>query len=159
VKEEVELMSKLVGELLDYSKAGLDAPRVELESVSVFGTIQPIVEREAANHSVEIDIDIDENTRVLARPELFSRAFGNVFRNAVKYAGEFGKITVTAKTEGPNVWITVADNGNGVAHADLERIFDPLYRIDSHRSRQSGGSGLGLAIVKTCIEACGGRVF
>jgi len=46
----------------------------------------------------------------------------------------------------------------GVPDASLEKLFDPLYRIESDRSRQNGGTGLGLAIVKTCVEACQGKV-
>jgi len=40
----------------------------------------------------------------------------------------------------------------------LEKIFDPLFRVQDDRSRATGGTGLGLAIVKTCVEACGGKV-
>ena len=54
--------------------------------------------------------------------------------------------------------IEVADQGAGVPDAELEKLFDPFYRLQSHRSRESGGTGLGLAIVKTCVEACQGRV-
>ena len=41
----------------------------------------------------------------------------------------------------------------------VEKLFDPFYRIESDRSRQTGGTGLGLAIVKTCVEACRGKVY
>ena len=55
--------------------------------------------------------------------------------------------------------IEIADNGAGVPKARTRKIFDPFYRLESHRSRQTGGTGLGLAIVKTCVEACQGKVF
>jgi two-component system sensor histidine kinase CpxA len=52
----------------------------------------------------------------------------------------------------------VTDSGPGVPEAELARIFDPFYRVDTSRDRATGGTGLGLAIVKTCVEACGGAV-
>lgn len=54
--------------------------------------------------------------------------------------------------------LSVSDGGPGVAEAELERIFDPFYRVDSSRDRATGGVGLGLAIVKTCVESCRGTV-
>ena len=56
------------------------------------------------------------------------------------------------------VRIAVADGGPGVPASDLPRLFDPFYRADASRDRETGGVGLGLAIVKTCIESCGGAV-
>ena len=55
--------------------------------------------------------------------------------------------------------MTVTDSGPGVPEESLEKIFDPFYRIESSRSRETGGTGLGLAIVKTCVEACQGTVL
>jgi two-component system sensor histidine kinase CpxA len=90
--------------------------------------------------------------------ELLTRALSNLLRNAVRYAGEAGPITVSAQREQDEVKIIVADRGPGVPAHDLPRIFDPFYRADASRDRETGGVGLGLAIVKTCIESCGGAV-
>jgi two-component system sensor histidine kinase CpxA len=79
-------------------------------------------------------------------------------RNALRYAGEAGPITVSARREQDTVQIIVADQGPGVPAGDLPRLFDPFYRADASRDRATGGVGLGLAIVKTCIQSCGGAV-
>ena len=56
------------------------------------------------------------------------------------------------------VLITVTDQGPGVPEQSLQQIFDPFFRGEPSRSRDTGGIGLGLAIVKTCVEACQGTV-
>ena len=160
VKEEVELMSKLVSELLDYSKAGIRATGVELEKVRLRPIVERVVERETATDQADIKIEIEENIEVCAQSELLSRALANIVRNAVRYAKEAGEILIAAqKTSNNQIKITVADRGAGVPENAVEKIFDPLYRTETDRSRSTGGSGLGLAIVKTCVEACAGKVF
>lgn len=160
VKEEVEIMTKLVGELLSYSKTGIKTAEVTTEKISLKPLVEKTVARETANETAEIKIEIDDELFVLAQPELLSRAIGNVIRNAVRYAGQAGEILISAeKAENNLVEITIADEGTGVPEDTLTKIFDPLFRVDKDRSRASGGSGLGLAIVKTCVEACGGRVY
>ena len=52
----------------------------------------------------------------------------------------------------------IEDDGPGVPPESLSKLFDPFYRVDNSRTRQTGGVGLGLTIVRTCMEACGGRV-
>ena len=54
--------------------------------------------------------------------------------------------------------MTVFDNGPGVPEGEIEKIFDPFYRLESDRARETGGTGLGLSIVKSCVETCGGTV-
>lgn len=158
VKEEVELMTKLVGELLAYSKAGIKTTAMSLEKIRLRPLITQTVERETSKEKADVKIEIPENLEAFAQPELLSRAIANVVRNAVRYAGDAGEILITATNGNNQVQIEIADSGAGVPDDALEKLFDPFYRIESDRARQTGGTGLGLAIVKTCVEACEGKV-
>ena len=57
-----------------------------------------------------------------------------------------------------NVIIKVVDNGPGIPHDEINRVFEPFYRADKSRSRDTGGVGLGLAVTQGIIQAHGGRV-
>jgi len=157
LREEVEQMSRLVNELLSFSKAGLTPREVKLEPVNLATTARRVLESEAAQNS-QVQIQIPDNLSVLAQPELLSRALSNLVRNAVRYAGRAGPITVSALRKDDTVVVTVADQGPGVPETSLQQIFDPFFRAEASRSRDTGGVGLGLAIVKTCVEACQGTV-
>ncbi len=158
VREEVELMSKLVSELLAYSKAGIRTTNIVLEHVSLRPLVERVIERETVTENAKLELKVDDEVEVMAQPELLSRALANVLRNAVRYAGNTGMITIAAETNNGHVSVSVRDGGAGVPEAALEKLFDPFYRIESDRSRATGGTGLGLAIVKSCIEACQGTV-
>jgi two-component system sensor histidine kinase CpxA len=116
-----------------------------------------VLESETAQNG-QVQIQIPDSLSVLAQPELLSRALSNLVRNAVRYAGQAGPITVSALRRDDTVVVAVADQGPGVPEASLQQIFDPFFRAEPSRSRDTGGVGLGLAIVKTCVEACQGTV-
>jgi two-component system sensor histidine kinase CpxA len=155
VHEEVQHMSDLVNELLSISKASLKPGNVKRQPVNVKSIAESAAKREAANKG-EVIVEVPADITCFASPELLQRALANLLRNALRYAGEFGPITITARREGTSVVILITDLGPGVPPAHLDRIFDAFYRIEPDRARNTGGAGLGLAIVKTCIEACGG---
>ena len=148
-------MSDLVNELLTISKASLKPGNIKRQSVNVKAIADAAAKREAANKG-EVIVEVPADLTCFASPELLQRALANLFRNALRYAGDDGPITVTARREGTSAVILITDLGPGVPPAHLDRIFDAFYRIEPDRARNTGGAGLGLAIVKTCIEACGG---
>jgi two-component system sensor histidine kinase CpxA len=114
--------------------------------------------RQERNDAVEVRIEVPADLRWQTHAELLGRAVANLLRNAIRYAGQAGPVTVRAWKEGAGIVIAVADEGPGVPAHELERLFDPFYRLDESRTADTGGAGLGLAIVKTCAEACRGTV-
>ncbi|NOT61014.1 MAG: HAMP domain-containing histidine kinase [Acidobacteria bacterium] len=159
VQEEVQLMSKLVTELLDYSKAGIKAQAVKRENVALKPLAQQVIARESAGYdAAAIAVEIDDALTVHANAELLARALGNVLRNTLHYAGAAGPITLAAHQVSEQVSLRIVDCGPGVPEAALNKLFDPFYRLETDRARATGGAGLGLAIVKSCIEACQGSV-
>jgi two-component system sensor histidine kinase CpxA len=178
VREEARHMSALVNELLSLSKAGVGGRNVELQRVQLAEVASRVVSREAKEHG-GIVLDVPPGLTVFAEPDLLTRGIGNVVRNALRYAspvsvgGESahsfrplqhadgspaGPIVVSARRDGANILLTVTDSGPGVPEEALHRLFDPFFRPEAARTRETGGTGLGLAIVKSCIEACGGTV-
>jgi two-component system sensor histidine kinase CpxA len=157
MREEIEHMTNLVNELLSFSKAALGASTIKLQPVPVRAVAEKTVDREGAD-SAAIRLDVAEDLCVLADPELLARSLSNLLRNAIRYAGQAGPITIAAHADGSDVLVRIADCGPGVPEAELTRIFDPFYRVDISREAATGGVGLGLSIVKTCIESCHGTV-
>src|SRR5581483_7267605 len=152
LREEVEHMSNLVNELLSFSKASLGQSTIKPQPVPLRATIEKASRRENFS-GADVRIEVDENLRALAEPELLLRSTANLLRNAIRYAAQAGPITVSARREGGRVLVSVADCGPGVPEESLAKLFDPFYRTEPSRTRETGGVGLGLAIVKTCIEA------
>ncbi len=156
LRVEAHEMSQLVNELLLLSKAGLKPADIKIMPLDLLEVVRRVAAREA-DETAKFVIDVPSGLKVMAEPDLLARALGNVLRNAIRYAADAGPITLTARAENELVRISIADSGPGVPPENLPRIFDPFYRVDSSRTRQTGGAGLGLTIVRSCMEACGGR--
>src|SRR5438093_6903082 len=156
LRAEAQEMSQLINELLSLSKAGLKPADIKRIPVDLIEVVRRVTGREAGE-TTQLAIDIPAGLKVLAEPELLARALSNVLRNAIRYAADAGPISLTARAENELVRISVADCGPGVPPESLSKLFDPFYRVDSSRTRQTGGAGLGLTIVRSCMEACGGQ--
>jgi two-component system sensor histidine kinase BaeS len=83
-------------------------------------------------------------------------AMANLVDNALKYTGAGGKVRIETAVEGNASVFRVVDDGPGIAAEHLGAIFDPFYRPDDSRSRETGGTGLGLSIVRNIARAHGG---
>jgi signal transduction histidine kinase len=89
------------------------------------------------------------------QPGALKRAIANLLGNAVKY-GSCARAQITAASK--TVEIAIDDDGPGIPDAELPRVFQPFYRVEDSRSRDTGGTGLGLAIAQSIVQAHGGEI-
>ena len=156
IHEEVEELSQLVNELLDFSKASLRSGQLEMDDVDLAKICLSVINREAPDGGV--DAHVPEAILIESREDLLRRALGNILRNALRYAGEFGVIVLVVECEKEQVVIRVDDSGPGLPESWLEKVFEPFARPENARTREGGGNGLGLAIAKTCVNSLGGDI-
>lgn len=154
IDADVAELADLVNEILAFSRAGKREPASE--RVALHAIALEAINREAVD--CEVVLRVPEGIELVTDRRLLSRAIGNLIRNAAFHAGSDVTVTIDAESKGGVVTLTVGDNGRGVPSHELPHLFEPFYRIDKSRSRDSGGSGLGLAIVRTAVEACRGEV-
>lgn len=89
------------------------------------------------------------------QPEAVKRALRNLIENAVNYGAQAEVTLATTDTEAV---VTIVDQGPGIPEAERERVFEPFYRLENSRNRETGGAGLGLAIARTLIRGMGGDI-
>ncbi|SFK60719.1 sensor histidine kinase [Methylocapsa palsarum] len=158
IEEEAGRLSRFVANLLDMSRieSGALAPRREL--VDIGEAVRSAIERSAkvfpkqtVSVSIARDLPLIRGDSALLGQVLF-----NLLDNAHKYAGDSNAI-IHARRDGPDVVITVTDEGPGIKPADLERIFEKFYRGGRPDGRKAG-TGLGLSICRGLVEAMGGSI-
>jgi signal transduction histidine kinase len=88
------------------------------------------------------------------KPVALKRCLSNLLRNAIKY-GERATVVVN---DGATLKISIRDEGPGIPEELLQQVFEPFYRVESSRNRDSGGTGLGLCIARDIAEAHGGTI-
>jgi signal transduction histidine kinase len=89
------------------------------------------------------------------RPQALKRCIGNLIDNALKY-GNCASVLVEDAPD--RLLVRIRDRGAGVPETELERLFEPFYRLESSRSRDTGGTGLGLSIARQIAQFHGGTL-
>jgi signal transduction histidine kinase len=161
-----ELHDKLVGDLSNMQmmvKEGLDLARSmdsneSLQALDIDSLLDSIcTDASDAGHDVSL-IDKSKVT-VMARPQALRRCLNNLLDNAIKY-GHGAQIHLLQSTEAKQKWlhICVRDRGNGIPPDLQNRVFEPFYRIETSRSRETGGTGLGLTIAMNIARQHNGKI-
>jgi len=105
--------------------------------------------------SLEVDL---EDVYILADKENMNHILVNVLDNAIKYNIHEGRISVKCFKLNDNAYIEVENTGAYIPQEERDKVFEPFYRVDKTRSRQTGGTGLGLALVKELAIKQGGTI-
>jgi two-component system phosphate regulon sensor histidine kinase PhoR len=116
-------------------------------------------EMQLADKGGRIQLSLEAtNDEVLADRTHFSNALFNLVDNAIKYTPIKPEIVIATYNKGEALFVTVSDNGIGIAKENISRVFDKLYRVPTGNIHNVKGFGLGLSYVKTVIEKHNGSV-
>jgi two-component system sensor histidine kinase CpxA len=161
IRRDVTRLSDLVGELLHLTRVEGDPSARVQDVVRPADLLQALVEDcaiEAEAKGCRLDFEWAGEASMKGDAELLRRAFENVIRNAIRYSPAGTTVGVALVPRGQGVEITVRDFGPGVPEESLSCIFEPFFRVDGDRSRETGGVGLGLAIARRAVAIHGGHV-
>ncbi len=162
IEEEVDRMTRLVGDLLFLADADADSSiardAIRLDSIvaAVYSDALGIATREDGTRIVRLEA----NDPVVIRGDegRMTQLVWNLVENGIRYTPAGGTVQIFLRRRGSIAELTVSDTGIGIAQEHISRIFERFYRVDKGRSREVGGTGLGLSIVRQITEAHGGQV-
>lgn len=162
IQRQVGHMALLLDDLLDVAritrgKLTLNVERVTLTSVvdAAVEVVRPLLD--AKNHTFIVSLPA-EVVFIDADPLRLAQIISNLLTNAAKYTDPAGHIEMTALVKDRELWLTVKDNGIGIAPESLNRIFEMFSQVESALARSEGGLGIGLALVKGLVVLHGGGV-
>ena len=163
IRRNVELESQLIDDLLDLTRIAKDKLQLRFGSLDAHEVIANVVEicrAEAQDRGLNIRVNLRAGAHhVLADAAKFQQIIWNLVKNAIKFTGENGEITIfTTNPEPATLVITVHDTGIGIEPEIMNRIFDPFEQGEQAFQRRYGGLGLGLAISKSLAQAHGGTL-
>jgi signal transduction histidine kinase len=148
---DIEEMSRMVRGALSVFR-GLNDDEIAIEV-----DINALVEETRQQHvelGGEVAVSGSADAPLVARPLALKRCLGNLVQNAVQYAGP-ARIVIE---DGKDLVIRVEDDGPGIPADALEQVFEPFFRLEVSRNRDSGGTGLGLSIARDMAQAHGGSL-
>ena len=163
IRRNVELESQLIDDLLDLTRIAKDKLQLRFGSLDAHAVISNVVEicrAEAQDRQVNVRVNLRAGAHhVLADAAKFQQIVWNLVKNAIKFTGENGDVTISSTNPEPQTLvISVKDTGIGIAPEIMNRIFDPFEQGEHSFQRRYGGLGLGLAISKSLAQAHGGTL-
>jgi signal transduction histidine kinase len=164
IRRNIDLESQLIDDLLDLTRITRDKLQLQLEPLDAHQAIANVLEMcdsELSNKRLRLALELRaESHHVAADAPKFQQIIWNLLKNAIKFTGENGTITVASSNESPqNLTIRVTDTGIGIEPEVMERIFNRFEQGDRSFQRRFGGLGLGLTISKSLAEAHGGTLL
>jgi two-component system, OmpR family, sensor histidine kinase CpxA len=173
IELEADRLNQLIQRLLTISRLESGADGLRKTTLSLRELVEQVAHdaeyenpgrgcRVTSAHEMTGDQSGEDEFLVEGDPDLLRSALENVIRNATRYTAEGTTVEVRLErqpvADGEEIIVRVLDSGPGVPNEALQKIFEPFYRLDDARNRQTGGAGLGLAIADRAIRLHGGQL-
>lgn len=163
IERQLSQMVRLIDDLLDVSRITLGKLQLRRERVALSAVIEQAVETcrpniESAGHGLNIELPTQPIT-VDADAMRLAQVFANLLNNACKYTDAGGRLAVRAGCDDSGqAWVSVQDNGIGIAPEFLPRLFEKFSQVQTSLERSRGGLGVGLSLARSLIELHGGSI-
>ena len=171
VYDQANHLSQIVEDLLGVSRLEAGTVRLNQWVVSLRQLISELIAQLhthiSARHRVVIDVPQHMTPAYLDRDKM-KQVLVNLVTNAVKYSPKGGEVVLRVQENptlpadhpaGDFLLVSVGDQGMGIPHEDMPRIWERFYRVDNSNTRRIGGTGLGLSITKALVELHNGRIW
>ena len=163
MRTHIDALGALIDDLFELSRLEAGDISWSIEQVPLYELVAETVEAmrvQAEVKGVAVLADVPAALgRARANPEKLQRVLFNLIQNAIRHTPADGSVVVRAEPVADAIEIEVADDGDGIAPEERERVFTAFYRGGADAARSSGGSGLGLAVSRAIVEAHGGRIW
>ena len=154
--ERVLSMLKIMMSVVEAESGTMHLQKVQVHLLSTIKDVESLYEYVAEEKNISFHIEIDADCQVLADKTRIIQVWANIVDNAIKYGRDGGHVKIYSTIEPKGVSVFFKDNGMGISAAEINRIWERLFRGDRSRSQQ--GLGLGLNYVRAVVEAHGGEV-
>ncbi|WP_122588737.1 ATP-binding protein [Pseudomonas viridiflava] len=154
-------LDALIDELLSYTRLQSPYQQADRQEIPLQAFLDSVLGGFLDTQDARpFDLSLQTDTapeRFVLDPHLTARALQNLIANAIRYCSGQVRVSLRLQT-GEGLYMTVEDDGIGIPESERALIFEPFYRMDRSRDRDTGGFGLGLAISRRAIECQGGRI-
>lgn len=161
IVNETERMNKLVKDLLDLAKLenGVNKGSYTISNISkeIEKTILTF-ESMAFENNIKLDYKIEEDIKLNCNSNQIKQLVAILLDNAIKHSYKDKCVKVSLYKQKEEIFLNVVNNGDTINKADLSKIFERFYRVDSSRNRSQNRYGLGLAIAKNIVENHNGKI-
>ena len=150
IRRDLDDMQSMVEATLDFMRG--TASREETRSLDLMALLESLSD-DAEESGARVRLSGQVQTPYQGRPVALKRCIGNLLDNALRYGGE---ADIEVRDSETVVTVTIADRGPGIPRESLNKVFEPFWRLEGSRGRDSGGTGLGLGIARNIARAHGG---
>jgi len=159
VRDDITEMETMITELLESHRLNSRFGKLNLQPTNISALVREVyTEFESQKPGLKL-LSLPEEVMLNVEPERTVTLFKNIIANALKYSDADGcPVEISIRRNQAEVIVVVQDFGSGIPEKELPYIFEPFYRVDKSRSKETGGYGLGLSMCKKIMEAYGGDI-
>ncbi|MBN2755139.1 MAG: GAF domain-containing protein [Candidatus Goldbacteria bacterium] len=161
INKETQRLGSLIGDLLDLSRIesgkGLSLSVEEFDFQAFLSGVYETFRSASVKHKIILTMP-DKSEKIKADRNKMIQVMSNLLSNAIKYSPDGGNIYITMTETQDRVYVSVRDEGLGVAKGDMDKIFEKFYRVENEKIKKIGGTGIGLPIVKYILELHNGDI-